>query len=280
MFSHSVFAVDLNTNYNALSKVTMDVFNHPASERPGMIADAYDKLFLESSEGDLSKLTDEELDLLQRAAHIVVGNTLDPKYARYMRASYDELAKRSALTDPQKQAMVEVLAMVRQMDAARRLSEKSPELGIELPKTIEVVPEPHDPTIWVASASDKSLVRKPVKLVGTRIIVASHPLCSFSESALKQLEADPQLSRVFSEKSLWVLPQTATLNVDQLLGWEKKHPAFNMAYMYDQHEWPMLDEWGTPIFYFLKDDKVVSKVVGWPPEGRKAQILESLKLIE
>jgi len=50
-----------------------------------------------------------------------------------------------------------------------------------------------------------------------------------------------------------------------------------MVLAYDYHEWPMIDRWYTPVFYFLRNGRLVSEVIGWPRAGRKTEIVAALQ---
>jgi hypothetical protein len=58
--------------------------------------------------------------------------------------------------------------------------------------------------------------------------------------------------------------------------WNQTHPGQEITLAYRDAEWPMITRWGTPDFYFLKDGVVRAKVFGWPPGGRKAQLVAAL----
>jgi hypothetical protein len=38
----------------------------------------------------------------------------------------------------------------------------------------------------------------------------------------------------------------------------------------------VIDSWGTPTFYVLKDGAVTAKVDGWPKAGRRRELLAAL----
>lgn len=75
----------------------------------------------------------------------------------------------------------------------------------------------------------------------------------------------------------WSPPDESTpfLTVAQ---WNRVHPNEQMQFAYRREDWPMVDRWETPVFYFFKDGRVVGKVNGWPATGRKAEIRRSMTL--
>lgn len=269
---------DLHADYDALVAVQARAVDRSESERGATIAASYRERFGALTASDLDALPDASLDLLFRAAEIPVGYTLDPYYAEQMSAAYERLAARSRIEPRHRRSMFEAWVMLRRFDAARRIAEVAPDAG-HLPRLHETPVPPGAPALWAPGDDADTLTRRPADLTRPRIVVVSHPLCGFSQNAARQIAADPELGPRFAHRSLWLLPQTATLDVDQVRDWQRAHAPYRMAYVDLQREWPGMDEWGTPTFYFFKDGRVVHKVVGWPAEGRKADLLEGLARI-
>ncbi|HTX59458.1 MAG TPA: hypothetical protein VMH02_07220, partial [Verrucomicrobiae bacterium] len=61
--------------------------------------------------------------------------------------------------------------------------------------------------------------------------------------------------------------------------WNRRHPREPMTFAYAESEWPAIDRWELPVFYFFRDGKLAAEVVGWPRGGRKPQILRALQQI-
>ena len=269
---------DLQADYDALVAVQTRAFERSETERGATIAASYRERFGALTGADLDALPDASLDLLFRAAEIPVGYTLDPYFAEQMNAAYERLAARSRVEPRHRRSMFEAWVMVRRFDAARRIAGATPDAG-HLPLLRETAVPPAAPALWAPDEGADALTRRTIDLTQPRIVVVSHPLCGFSQNAARQIAADPELGPRFAERSLWLLPQTATLDVDQVRTWQSAHAPYRMAYVDLQRNWPGMDEWGTPTFYFFKDGRIVHKVVGWPPEGRKADLLEGLARI-
>lgn len=269
---------DLQADYDALVAVQARAVDRSEAERGAMIAASYRERFGALTAPDLDALPDASLDLLFRAAEIPVGYTLDPYYAEQMSAAYERLAARSRIEPRHRRSMFEAWVMLRRFDAARRIADAAPDAG-HLPRLRETPVPTGTPALWEPGDDTDTLTRRPIDLNQPRIVVVSHPLCGFSQNAARQIAADPELGPRFADRSLWLLPQTATLDVDQVRDWQRAHAPYRMAYVDLQRDWPGMDEWGTPTFYFFKDGRVVHKVVGWPAEGRKADLLEGLARI-
>ncbi len=269
---------DLQADYDALVAVQTRAVDRSEVERGATIAATYRERFGALTASDLDALPDASLDLLFRAAEIPVGYTLDPYYAEQMSAAYERLAARSRVEPRHRRSMFEAWVMLRRFDAARRIAEASPDAG-HLPLLRETAVPSGAPALWALDDGADALTQRAADLTQPRIVVVSHPLCGFSQNAARQIAADPELGPRFAVRSLWLLPQTATLDVDQVRAWQAAHQPYRMAYVDLQRNWPGMDEWGTPTFYFFKDGRVVHKVVGWPAQGRKADLLEGLARI-
>ena len=102
---------------------------------------------------------------------------------------------------------------------------------------------------------------------GKSVIVISNPLCGFSNAASKAIESNADLSEFFSKYSLWLVPPTRRLYFKEITAWNSNYPSQKMALAYKTENWPIIDDWSTPIFYFIENGEVVDKVIGWPKDG-------------
>lgn len=271
-------ARDLQADYDALVAVQTRAFERSEAERGAMIASTYRERFGALTASELDALPDASLDLLFRAAEIPVGYTLDPYYGEQMNAAYERLAAHSRVEPRHRRSMFDAWVMLRRFDASRRIVDADPGAG-RLPRLHDTPVPSGAPALWALGEGADTLTRRPADLTRPQVVVVSHPLCGFSQNAARQIAADPELGPRFATQSLWLLPQTAALDVDQVRAWQSAHAPYRMAYVDLQRNWPGVDEWGTPTFYFFKDGRVVHKVVGWPAEGRKADLLEGLARI-
>lgn len=53
-------------------------------------------------------------------------------------------------------------------------------------------------------------------------------------------------------------------------------PRLPIAFSARREDWPFVDDWSSPTFYFLRQGKLVAKVTGWPKEGRRAEFSAAL----
>ncbi len=132
-------------------------------------------------------------------------------------------------------------------------------------------------TIFALDAENKNtLIKQNFNFSkNTELIIISHPRCHFCYRAAKHIKKDRVLSQFLSKHAHWFSPPDSAFYLDDISQWNNKFPNFTMKYIETSLDFPMLDYWGTPSFYFLTDGKVVDKLVGWPKEGR----LKELKLL-
>lgn len=110
---------------------------------------------------------------------------------------------------------------------------------------------------------------------GKSIIIIAHPLCHFCQRAVAEIAKNKRLSQILAKRSFGIVPVDRNFNSELLYNWNKKHPNFQLNYIQNSNDFPMLDFWGTPTFYFLDNNKVIDKLVGWPKEGR----IQELKVL-
>jgi hypothetical protein len=112
-----------------------------------------------------------------------------------------------------------------------------------------------------------------------QVVIVSHPLCHFSQAAVQDIQADPVLDKVFREHAKWLVPQDAHLYFDIMQRWNREHPGREVTMTVRREEWPMIDSWSTPTFYFLENGVVSAKVEGWPKGGRRPELLAALRQV-
>jgi hypothetical protein len=170
------------------------------------------------------------------------------------------------------------LVEIRYFDRARVFARLHPRAPVESVPVVTDDGARNAPTALLVHAGGSKLERAPVHLGNGRIIVVSSPLCHFSQRAVRSIESDAALRPLFHDHAVWVVPPDQSTPFATVAKWNRVHPYEAMAVAYRREEWPMIDLWETPVFYFLRDGRVVSKVIGWPVAGRKAEIKRSLKL--
>jgi hypothetical protein len=189
----------------------------------------------------------------------------------------DVMEKRGIATDEHYLTMHETFMGARMFDEARALAARHPVPGIEaVPELRSAELVSQAPTELVVDPGARVLLRRSVDLQPAQVLVVSHPLCHFSQDAMRDIEADPVLREAFI-KAKWLGPQHNNLKFDAFQRWNHDHPGMQHTIAYRKDEWQMIDWWGTPTFYFIKDGAVIAKAIGWPKEGRRAELLADLR---
>ena len=99
------------------------------------------------------------------------------------------------------------------------------------------------------------------------VVVVSSPSCRFSSAAAAAIARDPAL-RAALHGSLWLVPPEGQLHAREVRQWNLDHAGQQMVLAYDWLEWPDIDDWSTPAFYFFAGGHLVDQVSGWPLDGR------------
>ena len=84
------------------------------------------------------------------------------------------------------------------------------------------------------------------------------------------------LTRIFRDAH-WIAPADRRLQLDVLRAWNQDHPLTQFAIAWRRDEWPQIDHWATPTFYFFARGDLVAKVSGWPDEGRHEELMAAAR---
>lgn len=260
----------------------------PADPTAGLTGDAraramhdgYDRLF-GTGPSSLAEVSDTDLDLLFRAAEMVIGTTNDPGYFNDMDRALEELQARGLAQKAHYRSMHRALVLTRNFDRADALARANPSLGFVVsPDIFEEVALGHSgPTVWSVSPDRNQLVHQAVELdAPVTIVVAAHPDCGYSREAMNAIESDPVLGPLFAEHATWVAPQAGSLDIERLQQWNREHPDTEIALAVDAREWPAIDDWATPTFYFFRNGELATRVAGWPRDGagRREEVVAAL----
>ncbi len=250
------------------------------ASRARAVRNGYDRLF-GTVTPSLSAVSDTDLDLLFRAAKIVIDRTNDPKHFDDMNRVLAELQARDLAQKDHYRSMHQALVLVRDFDRADALAMAHPSMKLAaMPAIVDRVPAGFaGPTAWAISPNQYRLVHQAVDLdVPARVVVVAHPFCGFSRQAMEDIESDPVLGPLFAEHARWLAPQSGRLDIEQLQQWNREHPVTGVTLTVDTHEWPAIDDWATPNFYFFKDGELTSTVSGWPLDGagHRAEVVSAL----
>jgi hypothetical protein len=226
----------------------------------------------------VAKLGNDDLALLFRAAHMAFFYSVAPSALDDMRLDLTELHRRGIAREADDARVYASLIQIRYFGEARAFARLHPRSPAEAVPDVADDSTHRGPSALYVHAGGSQLERRSVDLRTGRILVVSSPLCHFSQRAIRSIESDRALRPLFHNHAVWLVPADQSTPFTTVARWNHLHPHETMAVAYRREEWPMVDRWETPVFYFLRDGRVVSKVIGWPVAGRKAEIKRSLKL--
>ena len=225
------------------------------------------------------QLRPDDVALLFRAADLDFFFTVSATTLADMQLDLAELSRRGIARTDNDAKLYAALVESRSFKKARAFAKLHPLASDEaVPDVVDNVVR-KGPTTLLVMDGGRKLVRKSVDLEeGRRIVVISSPLCHFCQRAIRSIETDAVLRRLVLDHATWIVPQDRSTSFATVANWNRLHPNETMEFTYRREEWPMVDRWETPVFYFFKNGHVVSKVSGWPVAGRKAEISRSLRL--
>ena len=100
------------------------------------------------------------------------------------------------------------------------------------------------------------------------VVVVGSEHCGFSTYLRDFLQSEAAFTPVLQQQMTWIAP------VDRHL---QSNPAIHD--IYSPLQWPEIDDWDTPILYFYQHGRLVSKIAGWPKEGKRQELVAHLAAI-
>lgn len=238
---------------------------------------AFDERFSEFDSAEkLRPLDGDELELVFRATRLVAFYTMSPEQVAKLELVTSALESRGLAKQIHYSQLYGAYVSIRRFDLAGELSKQHPDVRLEaLPEYVQKPGLSEATRTWLSiSTETDKLTREAVADSGAdQLIVVAHPLCHFSAQAIVDIASDPLLSDLFRKHAQWLVPPGTYLDFAAVQQWRLDYPEQSLHLAYQASDWPEIDYWGTPTFYFLKNGAVVKKVVGWPPDGGKEAIL-------
>lgn len=284
-FSPSALAMadSVEQAYRRFIKMEDAMTDAASSARRDVMAASYAQTMApRQAASTLSSLSSEDVDLLFRAAYDTAFYTFDRHHVEDMETDLAMLRSRQADRPRHYRDLYEILVRVRDFRAAEKLLAQWPDaIEDRAPAIVGTLVEGLGPSVLVPGKDGASVSQQAVVLGdGIDIVVIGHPHCHFSRDAVTAIEASPSLKALFEHHSRWLMPQDGRMLAKDIAEWNARHPVARMSYIYREQDWPVIDTWATPTFYFFRDGALTDKRVGWGPDGEAAlrAALEKLDL--
>src|SRR5262249_18001852 len=141
----------------------------------------------------------------------------------------------------------------RMFDEARAFQSVHPAVSTRrLPRLIDEFSGPSGPSVLIPNDTASQLTRKGVNLqVPALVIVVARPFCHFCHDGFRDIEKDAKVRQALSNAAVWLVPADGYTGFGDVAEWNRQHPSERMSYAYTAQEWPMIDNWALPTFYFL-----------------------------
>lgn len=204
----------------------------------------------------------------------------DARYRPLVEAVFDNFDT-AAINDTQTTAhaalhtMQKFYTSFRLFDAEAALRARFPDSDLAAPPPIRVgeTAGAAGRQVLAMSMEDGALLRQGIDLSkGPRLVVVSHPGCGFSKNAWEAIVEDADIVQAIGEVGI-VLASASTALDDRLFTeWNFAGGEVPVFVADDERDWPEINYWGTPTFYFYLDGALKRKMVGWRREESPARL--------
>lgn len=265
----------MEARYALLRQVDDAAAGKPDRERARLIGGEFDRLFPDLEPA--SALSDHDLPIAFKAADTAVFYTSDRKHAAILAHLFAELERRGLATSKHARSMQAAYVQTRMFDEAVELQRAHPALQA-LP--VLLGEEESLRSAWAFHPTRDEVTLESATLgEGPAIVVVAHPGCRYTQEAFRAIEGDAELQAVFADHAQLVAPSPREFEVAVFQQWNREHPRLPMRLAYDRSQWPQLETWATPTFYFFRDGRLQAVVGGWPKDGRKDEVLAAARKI-
>jgi hypothetical protein len=212
-----------------------------------------------------------------KAAEIAAFYSHDPAIALELRDIYVRLREHRVANATHAESVLGSLVQTRELQAAHAFNTEAMVVPGERLVRLAHAPTPGTDPPFVLDVAGAELVPRGVDVsTGLRLLVVAHPGCGYSRQAADAIEADDTLREIFEQKAVWIAPPTREPTNESTITWNLKRPRQRLSVAYRTSDWPMISDWSTPMFYILRDGRVVRTLTGWPKDGATQAELRAL----
>ncbi|WP_143073981.1 hypothetical protein [Roseateles sp. YR242] len=179
-------------------------------------------------------------------------------------------------------AAARVLIAHWRLDEARALVKDLPQWkGVRLPNIL--TPQDQWPTsgfrLWnINKVGDARLSVLQADLDST-IIVTTGMGCGFSRRALHEIQRRPAVASKISRHTRFISLPDSALDVSAIVEWEERNSPFKLEFIHRLSDWPMIERFATPVFYFFSRGELKQITTGWPEGGNMDELEAGLQNI-
>ena len=279
---HTVYSAEtypLQEIASDIAKLEKTSTNLTSKERAESYSEIFEHYKPTLSSSNIQRLSDEQLFELSKLLHHISFYTENPHHVSSLTTVIIELADRGyTKIYPLVLHLEEVMVSTRMFAELEELKTRFNSIDFKSNANLKVKATRMDgPTI--ISAKKGNLVREAFAFGKYDIIVVSHPYCHFSNNARAFINSDDALFNIFIEYSTWLIPPAGNFYLNKV---EEVNANENLpfAYFYKMSEFPEIESWDTPSFYFYKDGQLKFSFSGWPKEGNHENLIEGLQSLK
>lgn len=227
------------------------------------------------SDATIAELSRSDVETLFQATTERCFTIPDARCQRLQSSLMKRLSEVGGPATDQVVAHHRLLVATRQFEKATALSLEYPEAPVErIPDFVDVTPPGYSGASELSVSRDgRLLTRSPIAASPSDLIlVVAHPLCHFSRNASTGIFDDAALRGVFERHAKWITPVDQQIDAETIAAWNRAMPGQAVTIPFRREDWPMVDSWATPTFYFIRGGAVVAKIEGWPEAGRHREL--------
>jgi hypothetical protein len=233
-------------------------------------------------------LSDLELAALYNALHTYMYYTQDPEYGEYLVLLSDEISRRNdAISPGHVEKTLRQLFSARMINQIKDFADKYPEkVGHALNFQLDTLIDENDasdqaPNIIYTQEREDGMIqleRASLELnTGSWFVALIHPGCAFSLEALNYLRKNAYLLDGFDGTAVFVARQDGIIADQSLNPIFADESGIRVGVSYKDEDWPeYIQFFLSPMFYLIRDGRMIEEIMGWRGEETAAHIRELL----
>ena len=260
--------------YSSLRRLEKSSRQITDNEKAIKFTQAFDEYLEESRpQNRLRSYSDADLLAVFNASDLATFYSFEPRHALFMESVLNELNRRDLATPQQWSYLSGAFIQSRMFSRAIEIR-SAHELSSQQELPTLVMAATKFPYEWTPDKKENKLTLQNLDLPkGPSILIFAHPLCHFTQNALRDIENSPQIRTIFKIKAKLLVPPSRTFDLSAVQDWNRDHQSQQMNFAFSRQQLPNFQYWETPAFYFLLDGEIVDTVVGWPKEGHIDQLI-------